>query len=451
MDINELPNYLMSTDGEEDNIFETTYTDNPAVGFGFLMFNEAKEDRKQQAFKVIKDNEDYERVTSGVWMMPNTRYLRQTEEGDFYTVEFTAEDLQKALKKHLKTGYRDNTQLEHDGYNMVTFETLEYWIIRDKDTVSPIYGLSLEDLGYNADEIPAGTVMKTTFVSDEDFWNDFILTGKVQGYSIGGLFTMEYDDRKEEMNMESNQYNLFKAMGMEQSNGNVILSDDRILALSSTAQIDGNEVEDGVYQTKTGFALIIKEGQLADFSETLPNEAPIETSPSLGAETNTPEAVVDTTVETNTDTISDNGSDDTLPTDSDNNDAIEDSDSNELSVDKAQVEGNDDADRGVEATEKPSEDLNVPSDDLVQENPMEAIMARLEALEGKLAKKDEEISSLSSKLEAKEQENASLKETVNKQPIVKTKKNLNSLVGNTKKAPTEGKTTVKVGNKEFYV
>ena len=151
------------------------------------------------------------------------------------------------------------------------------------------------------------------------------------------------------------------------------------------------------------------------------DEASIDTPPSLGVE-------AAPSTETVSDADSGNGSDDALSTAAVN-----------------------DAERGDEVTETPVEDLNDPSADSVQENPMDAIMARLEGLEAKLAEKEAKISSLASELEGKAKENASLKETVRKQPIVKPKKNLNRLVGNAKAASTEGKTPVQVGNKKFYV
>jgi hypothetical protein len=131
-------------------------------------------------------------------MLPNTKYIRQTEEGELYTVEFTPETLKAALLKYLKSGYANLVKSEHSGEYLDGFVAMEHWIIEDENTLSPIFKLSLSDLGYKPSDIPAGTVMKTTFVADEQFWNEKVLTGMVKGYSIGGLFNLVPLDSKQQ-------------------------------------------------------------------------------------------------------------------------------------------------------------------------------------------------------------------------------------------------------------
>ena len=183
-----IPNYILSVseDGPEA-VYETSYVNDPATGASFLKFNK---DQSAMQFARIK-NESYQRMTSGVWMMPDTKYLRSDEQGNWYSVQFTAESLFNALMKYLKQGFADAVKVEHQGKYLDGFVSIEHWIIRDKETRSPVFGLSLEDLGYNPDEIPVGTVMKTTYVADESFWNEQVLSGNVTGYSIGGLFNLD--------------------------------------------------------------------------------------------------------------------------------------------------------------------------------------------------------------------------------------------------------------------
>lgn len=250
-DMEIIPNYIMSTEGEIDNVYETSFVDNPATGKSFLRFNDdsTKINNKLKTnlmeFKQLKFNEleidsEYERVCSGVWMMPDTKYLRVDEQDNLYTVQFSKEGLKDALIKYLRSGYSDKVKVEHTGEFLEGFVAIEHWIIEDDNTKSPVYGLSLIDLGYEPNTIPSGTVMKSTYVQDEMFWNDMILTGKVKGYSIGGLFNIEKMDKsvedfsKKEISIEKeleqtiNIQDRFKSEYIDRNN-TLVLDDDSLL------------------------------------------------------------------------------------------------------------------------------------------------------------------------------------------------------------------------------
>lgn len=191
MDINELPNYVMTTEEDDQNIYETSFVENPATGFSFLKFN--KDEVKTLEFKQITTG--YQRMVSGVWFMPDTKYLRYDKNNGMYTAEFKREDLKEALLKYLKSDYANLIKVEHQGEYLEGFMSIEHWIYEDENTVSPIFGLTISDLGYSADMIKPGTVFKTVYVESEMFWNEQILSGKVKGFSIGGLFSLEEENK----------------------------------------------------------------------------------------------------------------------------------------------------------------------------------------------------------------------------------------------------------------
>lgn len=205
IDINELPNYIMTTEEEDQNIYETSFVSNPATGFSFLKFN--KDEVKTLEFKQVQA-EGYQRMVSGVWFMPDTKYLRYDKSNGMYTAEFKREDLKEALLKYLKSDYANLIKVEHQGEYLEGFMSIEHWIYEDENTKSPVFGLTISDLGYSAEEIKAGTVFKTVYVESESFWNEQILSGKVKGFSIGGLFSLE------EENKALKQY--FEAVAVEQ-------------------------------------------------------------------------------------------------------------------------------------------------------------------------------------------------------------------------------------------
>lgn len=185
-----IPNYKIEGD-ESTVIFDTSYVSNPATQKGFIKFSENEVKQVDTKFSI---QERWERMTAGVWFMPDTKYLRVDEKGNYYTVEISKEALKDALLNFLKRGYGNNGSIEHAEYFEPNyFIGIEHWIIQDENTLSPVFGLSLTDLGYNPSEIPVGTVMRTTHVSDEAFWNEQVLTGNVTGYSIEGLFSLRLD------------------------------------------------------------------------------------------------------------------------------------------------------------------------------------------------------------------------------------------------------------------
>lgn len=181
-----VPNYLIDTEAEGSNIYETSFVSNPATGKSFLKFN--KSEVKTLEFKAV---DGYQRMVSGVWFMPDTKYIRYDEQGRKYTIEIDKFVLRDALLKYLKADYANFIKVEHQGEYMDGFISIEHWIYQGENTVSPVFGLSIYDLGYNPEDIAIGTVLKTIYVADENFWNTQILTGIVKGFSIGGLFSLQ--------------------------------------------------------------------------------------------------------------------------------------------------------------------------------------------------------------------------------------------------------------------
>ena len=184
-----VPKFKLSTNSDASLIYETSLVDNPATGANFLAFSKDGNDAIPNNLKFKEVGGAAQRMLSGVWFMPNTEYVRTTPEGLVYIVEMSEKDLFDATLKFLKTGYSAVT-VEHDGHWLFGFKDIEQWVYRGVGTTSPIFGHTLEDLGYNAADIPLGTILKTIYVGDEEFWNSQVVTGNVKGFSIGGLFDL---------------------------------------------------------------------------------------------------------------------------------------------------------------------------------------------------------------------------------------------------------------------
>lgn len=261
----QLPHYMLTIDDSgELGIQETSYVEYPATGLGFLAF----EDEKVEHTFAKLDTQEYQRLTSGILMMPNTKYLRQTKEGNFYTVEFSAETLKNTLIQYLKQDKAGVVKVEHQGKQLNGFSAVEHWIIEDKNTKSPVLGNTLEDLGYDAEEIPAGTIMKTTYVADEKFWNEQILTGKVTGYSLGGLFELKpVEDAVQSFSAEPKMptmEDVLKLIGVSGDNIKVTTKEGKQLQFGQTVSED-NELANGTYEFNTDLKIVVKDGVIVDF------------------------------------------------------------------------------------------------------------------------------------------------------------------------------------------
>lgn len=197
MEIQNVPNFILKTDGKDSVVFDTSLVANPATGANFIAFSDETPTQKL-GFQAV---ERYERIVSGIWFAPDTRYLRYDEFGVPYTVSIGAADLLEALKQHLKSGSANTHSANHWDY--LNAYALEYWVWEGENTKSPIYGITAQDLGLDPAEIKLGTIFKSVFIVDELFFQNKILSGEVKGFSIEGVFQLELQDVSAALTVES--------------------------------------------------------------------------------------------------------------------------------------------------------------------------------------------------------------------------------------------------------
>lgn len=412
----QLPHYLLTLDDSgELGIQETSFVEYPATGLGFLAFEDEKIEHK---FAKL-DEQKHQRLVSGVLMMPNTKYLRQTKEGNFYTVEFSAETLKAALLKYLKEDKAGVVKVEHKGRPLEGFAAVEHWIIEDNMTKSPVLGNTLFDLGYNPDEIPAGTIMKTTYVADEQFWNEQIMSGKVSGYSLGGFFELrEVEDKTQEFSSNPTLptiQDVLKLIGVEGDNIKVTSNEGKQLQFGKTVS-EGNELANGTYEFNTDLKIVVKDGVIVDYGfEKQGNEENLDNNDKTNVEmSEVQNNTIDQTAQTNQE----------VPTNT------------EVTV----------------TTETAQETVTVPPVVTEQTAPSQAeiseLSAKIDKLAAQLAEKDNKITELEAKLSKVEEKNQTLKDKLKEEPIKKTTVPANKPFGEKK---ASGTTVLKVGNQTITV
>lgn len=143
----------------------------PAIEENFLAFS-------QSNIVYVKFDADRQIVT-GPALIPNLDIDRvDPNTGEQYQVFFSEETVAKVALQYLRAHKQDQVNLEHalPASGITLFES---WLIVDPKNDKAAA------LGY---DLPKGTWMCSFKVTDPQFWQDQIKTGKVKGFSIEGSF-----------------------------------------------------------------------------------------------------------------------------------------------------------------------------------------------------------------------------------------------------------------------
>jgi hypothetical protein len=121
-------------------------------------------------------------------MIPNKLIPRRDEFGELYYVYFTDETIKKIAYAFAQSKSGDQINLEHDMDSMVNDVYLaESWLINEPENdKSNVFGYNLEK----------GSWFGLFKVNNDEFWNDYIKTGKVKGVSIEGFFVSKLTELK---------------------------------------------------------------------------------------------------------------------------------------------------------------------------------------------------------------------------------------------------------------
>jgi hypothetical protein len=121
---------------------------------------------------------------------PNKPVYRN-QNGEEFNIVFNEETIKNLSYHFFKAGHQKNSTIEHkDKINGVTF--VESWLVEDsKKDKSALYGFSY----------PKGSWVATMKVDDDDIWNNYVKTGKVQGFSVDAMLELKEVNLKSEVNM----------------------------------------------------------------------------------------------------------------------------------------------------------------------------------------------------------------------------------------------------------
>lgn len=198
-----------------DNLFELTYdpedtlgvygislVEEPAIGVMAMKFSKQRKNVSQ-----IKFSTEDKRVLVSPILIPNQKVYRSNAgNGSEGYVFISSETIEKLQQNFFERCFQHNSSFEHqDKINRGVF-VFESWIVED-----PLNDKS-NALGFEG--IVKGTWMVSMKIEDEAIWNDYVLTGKVQGLSIDAFLrpqeTILETNFNKQFNMKKNLSVLFK-------------------------------------------------------------------------------------------------------------------------------------------------------------------------------------------------------------------------------------------------
>ena len=126
-------------------------------------------------------SEDDKMIVTGPALVPDKLIYRvHPKTGQEYYIRFSEETIQAIVTRYFTQNKQINFNLEHNKENDVQGVILESWIVKDPNMDQSV------TMGFK--NLKKGTWMISVKVEDHKFWNDYVKTGQVRGFSIEGSF-----------------------------------------------------------------------------------------------------------------------------------------------------------------------------------------------------------------------------------------------------------------------
>lgn len=174
MDAKQLPVYKLVI-SDEDPVSGVDYValvDVPATEFNWVAFS------KHQPAQFKIQNEE-QRIIGGALMVANLPIYRK-ENGREYYVVFDEPTIKTVCYKYFRNRFTSNVNLMHNPQQKVGGVYMVQSYLIDKQN------------GLNAPkwypEIPDGSWFGCFKVDNQDVWDNYIKTGRLQGFSVEGMF-----------------------------------------------------------------------------------------------------------------------------------------------------------------------------------------------------------------------------------------------------------------------
>lgn len=162
-------------EGENTGVYAVSLVENPAMEGLFIALNKQNEIQ-------LKEVDKEQRILMGLVLEPNKPIYRN-QNGEEFNIVFNEDTIKNLSYSFFKNKYHQNSTIEHDNKKKIEGVTfVESWIVEDpKNDKSNALGFSY----------PKGSWMATMKVDSDDIWNNYVKTGKVQGFSIDAMLSLK--------------------------------------------------------------------------------------------------------------------------------------------------------------------------------------------------------------------------------------------------------------------
>lgn len=160
--------FYPTLDDIELGLDSVSLVESPAIEFNFLKFSSDKKLR----FKVAHEDK---MIVSGPALVPDKLiYQNDAKIGDFWIV-FTEQTIKDVVLKFFKEKQMNTINHEHTKA-FIKGTMIESWFSKQEG-----------ELGF---DVPVGTWFCSYQIEDKSYWDSEIKTGKVNGFSIEGMFKL---------------------------------------------------------------------------------------------------------------------------------------------------------------------------------------------------------------------------------------------------------------------
>ena len=147
---------------------------------------------KQEELITLSKVDEEQRVVMGLVLQPGQlipRYNEETQEE--FNIVFEASTIKELSHNFFIANNQSNSKLEHEA-PIKDVTIVESWIVENSEIdKSANFGMNL----------PKGSWMATMKINNDEIWNDYVKTNKVQGFSIDAFVDLEEVNLKSNINM----------------------------------------------------------------------------------------------------------------------------------------------------------------------------------------------------------------------------------------------------------
>jgi hypothetical protein len=161
-----MPTYkiVVNPEDETTGVFAVSLVDEPAIEVDWIKL---KKDIEFE-FSANKDKQ----MLFGPLLIPNKMIYRRDNNGNEYNIYFDEETIQTIADKYNENKLNDVFNFQHSE-EKVEAVLLQNWITGEVD--------KSQEFGF---QLPKGSWFGGIKVKDENFWNEFVKTEKVKGFSV---------------------------------------------------------------------------------------------------------------------------------------------------------------------------------------------------------------------------------------------------------------------------